>query len=119
MTTVYGKLLRKIRIDHDELLKDMATKLNITSAYLSSIENGKRNVPIQMTKNIADIYQLDNAVVAKLEAAEDQLRTGINFNISVVSDDKKDMVLALARRFDDISEEEITKIRKILREGDM
>ena len=39
MVTEYGKLLRKIRIDHDEILKDMAGKLEITSAYLSSIEN--------------------------------------------------------------------------------
>lgn len=38
MATNYGKVLRKIRVDRDELLKDMAGKLGITSAYLSSIE---------------------------------------------------------------------------------
>ena len=35
-----GKFLRKLRIDHDEYLKDMAQKLNISISYLSAIENG-------------------------------------------------------------------------------
>ena len=42
MLTALGKELRILRISRGELLKDMACKLSITPAYLSSIENGKR-----------------------------------------------------------------------------
>ena len=59
MATTYGKVLRRIRIDRDELLKNMAEKLKMTSAYLSSIENGKRQIPNNMTRSIVDIYELD------------------------------------------------------------
>lgn len=41
MLTEFGKVLRSIRISRHELLKDMADKLKITSAQLSSIETGK------------------------------------------------------------------------------
>lgn len=38
MLTKFGKELRKIRIENDEILKDMADKLNVTAAYLSAVE---------------------------------------------------------------------------------
>jgi len=41
MITEFGRILRNIRMDCNELLKDMADKLNITSSYLSAIEHGK------------------------------------------------------------------------------
>ena len=34
MPTEFGKIIRKIRIDNDVLLKDMANALNISSAFL-------------------------------------------------------------------------------------
>lgn len=45
MLTRFGKQLRKLRIDREERLKDMADRLNVTTAYLSAVENGKRTVP--------------------------------------------------------------------------
>ena len=38
MLTSFGKTLRKLRIDNEELLKDMALKLGVTLAYLSAVE---------------------------------------------------------------------------------
>lgn len=114
MATVFGKLLRKIRIDHDELLKNMADKLNITSAYLSAIENGKRPIPPTLVKQIKDIYKLDNARVDELIEAEDQVRTSVSFDLSDMDTEKRQMVISLARSFEDISEEKLREIRKIL-----
>ena len=45
MLTDFGKELRKIRIDNNEFLKDMANKLGVTVSYLSAVENGKRDIP--------------------------------------------------------------------------
>ena len=42
MITRFGKELRKIRIDHGEILKDMAEKLQVTPSFLSSVEVGKK-----------------------------------------------------------------------------
>ena len=33
MVTEFGKVLRKIRIDHGEILKQMADRLNVSSSF--------------------------------------------------------------------------------------
>lgn len=58
LITQFGKFCRKLRIDHDEQLKDMASKLGITSSYLSAIENGKRRVTPEIMKEVAHVYEL-------------------------------------------------------------
>lgn len=60
MITPLGKELRYIRLENNELLKNMAEKLNITSAYLSSIEHGKVKVTKKFVKNVINKYNLDN-----------------------------------------------------------
>ena len=52
MLTEFGKFLRKIRIDRQELLRDMAGTLGVSVAYLSAVENGKRNVPVSWINKI-------------------------------------------------------------------
>lgn len=60
MLAPIGKELRYIRLENNELLKNMAEKLNITSAYLSSIEHGKVKVTKKFVKNVINKYNLDN-----------------------------------------------------------
>lgn len=114
MVTVYGKILRKIRIDHDELLKNMADKLQITSAYLSSIENGKRPIPNTMTRKLAKLYKLSESYEKDLYDAEDSIKTNIEFNLEKVNPHQKAMVLALARQFEDLTDKQLEEIRDIL-----
>ena len=42
MSTTLGAFLRKLRLQHGEKLKDMAENLNVSSAFLSAVENGKK-----------------------------------------------------------------------------
>lgn len=56
--TELGKKTRKIRIDNEEILMDMANKLGISVSYLSSIEVGKRNVPEDFIEKIEQIYNV-------------------------------------------------------------
>lgn len=60
MLTEFGKITRKIRIDNDVLLKDMANELNISSAFLSKLETGKSKPNLKLADKIKDIYQLDD-----------------------------------------------------------
>lgn len=45
MLTGIGKFLRKLRIDNEEILKDMADALGVSSAFLSAVENGRKKMP--------------------------------------------------------------------------
>ena len=45
MITAFGKFLRNLRMDIGELLLQMAEKLDVSPAFLSGVENGKRKIP--------------------------------------------------------------------------
>ena len=44
MLSSFGKLLRKLRVDHDLTMRDLASKMECSSSYISGIENGKIEV---------------------------------------------------------------------------
>ena len=50
------RFLRDLRFENGELLKNMADKLNLGSAELSSIEHGKKPVPEGFLDKIQKIY---------------------------------------------------------------
>lgn len=58
MVIDFGKFCRKLRIDNDELMKDMAVKLGVTSSYLSAVERGRRKIPTEWAEQIAENYEL-------------------------------------------------------------
>ncbi len=58
MVTSFGKILRKLRVDHSERLLDMAKKLDISVGFLSSVEIGKKSVPIGLEERIIELYSL-------------------------------------------------------------
>ena len=43
--TKFGEYARDLRIDRGENLKEMAKNLGVSSAFLSAVENGKKQVP--------------------------------------------------------------------------
>ena len=45
MTTPFGEAIRRIRRERGLSQKDMAKALNVSPAYLSALENGKRGQP--------------------------------------------------------------------------
>ena len=115
MVTEYGKILRTIRIDRGELLGDMADKLNISSAYLSSIETGNRSVPNNLTDMIISIYKPGKGVEKKLRKAEitglKEVRVAFENN---TPSSRKEAAYLFARTFNNISSEDFEKIRAIL-----
>lgn len=58
MLTRFGMFCRKLRIDNNELLLDMAKRLSVSSAFLSKVENGKSKPPIKWKETIASLYDL-------------------------------------------------------------
>jgi len=118
MATDLGKLLRRIRLDKDEYLKDMASNLDITSSYLSAIENGKRDMPRKLIGKIGDIYGLSSDTLEKLEEYAGKLKKKVEISTCDASKNKQYTAWAFARQFDDLSDEQIHKIRQILEGND-
>ncbi len=66
MLTGFGKYCRKLRIDRDQTIEDMAKILGVTKSYLSFAETGKRRVPERWGGVIANLYKLPEEEREKL-----------------------------------------------------
>ncbi len=118
MLTCLGKYLRTFRIERGELLKDMAEKLSLAPAYLSSIENGKRVATKKLIDNFIKIYQLSENEVKDLMDAFHMSLNEVSFSMSDANNMQKSVGIAFARKFGNLNEEQIKTIKNILDEVD-
>lgn len=117
MLSEYGKILRKIRIDKDLTLAQMAKAVGITSAYLSTIERGNRKIPKNLTQNIIGHYKLSNEQVAELQEAEYLSMDSFEIDLSDVDLDKKTLVFTIAKNLKNMTCEQVAMIKNIVEEN--
>ena len=114
MLTEFGKELRRIRLDSGELLKEMSDKLNVTSSYLSAIEHGKREIPLDLVDKISKIYKFDDCQYRKLCKAADESALSIKLDLKGQTSEVSTLANAFARKFKDLDQSEISEIMKII-----
>lgn len=114
MLTSVGKFLRKIRIDNNEILADMAEKLDVSSSFLSSIENGKKKLPAGWNKKISELYKLNETQSENLDQAIAEAEQSYEISFAGVARQNREIAVSFARKFATIDEEQIEKIKKIL-----
>jgi transcriptional regulator with XRE-family HTH domain len=112
--TLFGKFSRKLRIDHGELLKEMADKLGVTSSYLSAVENGKRNVPREWVDKITNLYSLNKEQYNELKEAVQGSQINLKIDLKGLNSEEKHIMMALAREFKELNEDDKSKIKNIL-----
>ena len=106
MLTNLGKFLRIMRINRSEILKDMADKLEVSPAFLSAIENGKKKIPTSMRNLLIKKYKLAKDEIYKLDKAIEQSNDTVEINIASLSNENKDLAISFARSFDTFSDKE-------------
>lgn len=117
MLTSLGRFLRKLRIDHGEILKNMADKLGVTVSFLSAVENGKKRMPTAWNMRICTLYSLDEQQQADFSAAVAETENALVLDFSGVSFRNRELAVSFARKFAEFDEEQMASIRKILVEG--
>ena len=117
MLTKFGKMLRTIRLERDELLRDMADKLGVTVAYLSAVENGKRKVPDEWISRIGDLYGLSDAETAKLQKLAYEERSDLKLDLGGATPGQRELAYSFARRFQNLDSQDIQEIQKFLNKG--
>lgn len=95
-------------------MAQMAKAIGITSAYLSTIERGKRNIPKNLTQNVINHYKLSNEQVAELQKAEYLSMDSFEIDLSDVDLDKKTLVLSLAKNLKNMTYEQVEMIKNIV-----
>ena len=107
MLTNFGKTLRKLRIDHNELLKDMAKNLNVTVAYLSAVENGNREVPDGWIDALTNSYNLSLIEKKELQSCAYKDKNSLKIDLLNIKEEEKQLALAFARSFKTLTDEEM------------
>ena len=114
MSTVpIGKFLRRLRIDYDERLFDMAKKVGVSSAFLSAVENGHKKASNPLINKISKIYNLTPS--QKADLYDDVAISQQNLNLSAFSHEKQQAIIMFAIKFDKLSENQRNEIKRILR----
>ena len=112
MLTEFGKLLRIIRINSGDTSMDMAKKLGFSPSYLSAIESGKRNVPIDMERLLSRSYPLSQIDLEKLRTAMFSSGGAVKINLTDFAEKKQKVIMAIAQ--DDISDNVLDEISDLI-----
>ena len=118
MATDIAKFLRKLRIDSDKSLGDMAEDLNLSAAYLSAIENGRRTVPEEMKDQLFNKYSLSEE--QKLEFARlvaksrEKVEIGLKGIQQDILSEYVDTAVMFAHDLSQMNREQLAKIKEFL-----
>lgn len=112
--TEFGKYLCGFRIDKGIKLKDMADALNITPAYLSAIETGKREPTHSLLSKILNVYDFEKDMADKLKTAFDRTRNVIAINTTELNKVQLDFAFLFARKITTLSEAQVDEIMRVL-----
>ena len=114
MLTSIGRFLRKLRIDNGEILKNMADKLEVSSAFLSAVENGKKKMPENWSEKLTFLYNLSEDQSDSFQKAIADTNQAIELNLENATPQHRDLALSFARHFDSLDDETSKKIIEML-----
>ena len=118
MLNAFGRWLRKFRIDNDLLLRDMAQTLGISSAFLSALETGRKNIPDGIVSKLSDSYNLDAEARSSLAESIAQSKHNLKLDLEDATAESRNLAFAFAKRFHSLPAEDRDQILKILSKGD-
>lgn len=104
MATKLGDYLRKLRLSNSEVLKDMAEKLKVSSAFLSAVENGKKKIPASWRQKLQEIYNLSSEEMENFEKAIMESSDVVELNIKNTSSSNRDLAISFARQFESMDD---------------
>lgn len=120
MYTRFGEFMRIKRIKHHEMMSDIAEVLDVSVPFLSTVENGKKNVPAKWFTIISEHYALNDDEQAELKDAIDSSKTQIKLDLSDSSPYQRKAALQFARSFRKIDENTAKRILELLNmKGDL
>ncbi len=105
MLTSLGQFLRKLRLENGEILRTMAEKLGVTSAFLSAVENGKKKMPLSWYEKLPLLYTFSEQQQDALKKAVMESSDVVEMNLHNIPFGRRDLAISFARRFDSLDEE--------------
>lgn len=51
-------MLKKLRVEKDMSQNDVATRIGVTAATICRYESGKRKLPLEIAKKLAEVFEI-------------------------------------------------------------
>ena len=112
--TPFGRYLRKLRIDHGVILKELADSLKVSSAYLSALELGKKNISTNFILKVSEYFKLSQTEIDEVEKLAEISKPQVKISLAGNTDLERDMVMSFARNYKNKTPEEQEKLKKLL-----
>lgn len=113
MLTEFGKVMRIIRINTGDSMRDMAAKIGMSATYLSAIETGKRNIPANMEELLFSHYNFSEKDRKNIKDSIEKSASHVKIDLTEMADKKKKLIYSISKG--DIDEETLDKLCEIIR----
>ncbi len=113
--TPFGERVRSLRDAKGVTLKQMATDLSISSAYLSALEHGKRGQPSpQLVRQICAYFGIIWDEAEELERLADLSHPRVTVDTSGLSPKATELANRLSERIGDLDESVLDRLLDVL-----
>lgn len=109
----FGRLLRETRLNANKKIFEVAERIDVSSAYLSQIETGRRNPPHEsVIRKVADFLGTDAAPLLRAAELDKEF---VELGLVNVSDAKAELAFILQRGWSSITDREAGELKELLR----
>ena len=113
--TPFGRRLRELRADRSILLKDMASALGVSSAYLSALEHGNRGRPSSgLVQQISAYFNLAWDDVDELKRLAQLSHPRVVVDTAGLSPKATELANRLAEVIDELDEQTVDQLLKAI-----
>lgn len=113
MLTIFGKAIRKIRLERDVSLLDMAEKMGLSCAYVSAVETGRKALRDEYVEKVIQSIELNESQEKELREAA-LITSKSNPIANIAKKENQQLVAAFARRVDELPQDTLQQIKEIL-----
>lgn len=114
MISKFGLYIRKIREQENDSLRQMAIKLGISAAFLSAMEVGRKQIPLEYVEKIKGIYNLTKEQEVELENSIYETNERVPIELAAMNEAQKDVSLMFARKIKTADEDLLRKLKEAL-----
>jgi transcriptional regulator with XRE-family HTH domain len=112
MLTPFGIAVRKLRLDKGMRLLDLAKATDRSSAFISAIETGRKQIPDAYLLSVARAMKLTAVEIRELRRAADRTRKEVP--VARLAEDQRELVAAFARKLDELPLAMMADLKKVI-----